>query len=310
MKKHLLIQTHTARSNKKFKAKCIRDEMTLYKSEPVNVDKATYYLSKVLDDRELKWVEQQKIVTKERLQQLCNAALKAEEYVHVLLRKCKAWKGPFTTVEELEACVAKTTDDEKLKTILRTEVSYRRHTSPRDYQARTNLYRLNQITTAELKVNLTLILTSDTENIEALQDMPTEEDMIKVFKLDVQHVEKPDDTELQELPASSQPSASPEVEVNEPCIVIWDINDKRQWFVGICISDHNDGTYTVEHLERSDPSGDGSRWRYPKRSDIQTVSVIQILPCNIVGSWDMSKRIMTFVLNNFHMIDVLFRSFY
>ena len=76
-------------SNRKFKAKGMRDEMTLYKSESVNVDKATYYLSKVLDDRELQWVKQQEIVTKERLQQLCNAALKAEEYVHVLLHKCK-----------------------------------------------------------------------------------------------------------------------------------------------------------------------------------------------------------------------------
>ena len=53
------------------------------------MDKDTYYLSKVLDDRELQWVKQQKIVIKERLQQLCNAALKAEEYVHVLLHKCK-----------------------------------------------------------------------------------------------------------------------------------------------------------------------------------------------------------------------------
>ena len=76
-------------SNKKFKAKGMHDEMTLYKSESVNVDKATYYLSEVLDNCELQWVKQQKIVTKERLQQLCNAALKAEEYVNVLLHKCK-----------------------------------------------------------------------------------------------------------------------------------------------------------------------------------------------------------------------------
>ena len=96
--------------------------------------------------------------------------------------------------------------------------------------------------------------------------MPTEEDMIKVFQLDVQHVKKLDDAGLQELSAARQPAAYSEVELegNEPCIVIWNINDKRQWFVGICISDHNDGTYTVEHLERCSPSGDGSRWRNPK----------------------------------------------
>ena len=153
------------------------------------------------------------------------------------------------------------TDDKKLKTKLRTEVSYSKHTSPSDCQAHKHLYRLNQISTAELMVNLTLILTSDTANIETLRDMPTEEDMIKVFKLDVQHVEKPDDAGLQELPAASQPAAFSEVEleVNEPCVVVWNTNDRQQWFVGICISDHNDGTYTVEHLERCDPIGDGSR---------------------------------------------------
>ena len=59
----------------KLKANGMRDEMTLYKSESVNVDKAPYYLSKVLDDRKLQWVKQQKIVTKEGLLQLCNAAL-------------------------------------------------------------------------------------------------------------------------------------------------------------------------------------------------------------------------------------------
>ena len=136
----------------------------------------------------------------------------------------------FTTVNELEACAVETIHDEKLRTKLRMEASYRKHTSPRYYQARKHLYRLNEISTAELKVNLTLILTSDTENMETLRDMPTEEDMIKVFKLDVQHVEKPDDAGLQELPAASQPAAFSEVEleVNKPGIVMWNINNKRQ----------------------------------------------------------------------------------
>ena len=89
--------------------------------------------------------------------------------MHVLLHQCKKeCKGPFTTANELEACVVETTVDEKLKTILRTEVSYRKHIYPRDYQARKHLYRLNQILTAELKVNLMLIWTSHTENIETL----------------------------------------------------------------------------------------------------------------------------------------------
>ena len=44
--------------------------------------------------------------------------------------------------------------------------------------------------------------------------------------------------------------------------------------------------------------------------DIQNVDLLQILPCNIIGSWDLRKRIMTFDLENFETIDVLYRSFY
>ena len=44
--------------------------------------------------------------------------------------------------------------------------------------------------------------------------------------------------------------------------------------------------------------------------DIQNVELLQILPCNIIGSWDPRKRIMSFDLENFETIDVLFRSIY
>ena len=47
--------------------------------------------------------------------------------------------------------------------ILCSEVAYRKHTSPHDQKARPQLYRLNQITTVELKINLALILTSETD---------------------------------------------------------------------------------------------------------------------------------------------------
>ena len=253
-------------------------------------------------------MEDQNLLTREKLQKACNAALKAEEYVHVLLQKCKSWGGPFTSISELEKCV-QTTPEDALKAILRTEVAYRRHTSPRDFQARHNLYRLNQVTTAEMKVNLSLILTSETEHIQTLPDMPTEEDMLRVFKLNMFDAEPQEPTKTDK----SSPKAvvtEPEVEINEPVIVIWDNKNGREWYVGICISDHNDHTYTVEHLERCDPSGDGRLWRHPKRADIQTVDIVQIIPCNIIGSWDLSRRVMTFVLDNWQMIDVMFRSFY
>ena len=156
--------------------------MTVYKCSPVIVNTVPKSLSKILDKKEQEWIEKQKILSKKKLEKNCNAALKAVEYVHILLKKCKAWRGPFTTVHELEDCVVSTTDDDTLKAILRTEVAYRKHTSPYDFKTRPQLYRLNQVTTAQFKVNLTLILSTESDlNSETIPDMPTEQDMEGVF---------------------------------------------------------------------------------------------------------------------------------
>ena len=74
-------------------------------------------------------------------------------------------------------------------------------------------------------------------------------------------------------------------------------------------SEESADRYTVEHLERC-ISNESKMWRHPLRPDIQTVHSLQILPCNILGSWNLQKRAMTFDLENWEMIDVLFRSFY
>ena len=178
-------------SNHKFTAKGIRDEMTVIKCSPVSVEKVTKSLVKILDEHEKQWVEKQNILTRDKLEKSCRAALKAVEYVHVLLQKCKSWGGPFTKIEELEECVSATDNDDKL--ILRNEVAYRKHSSVHDQKARPQLYRLNQVTTAELKINLTIILTSDTDiQHETLPNMPTEEDMERVFNLNGLGIEIPD----------------------------------------------------------------------------------------------------------------------
>ena len=202
-------------SNRKFTATGIRDDMTVYKSDHVTIHKVTSNIEKVLDERERRWMEEQKILTKDRLQRACDSALKAEEYTHVLLHKCKSWGGPFTSITELEEYVLQSQDDETLKATLRSEVGYRRHTSPRDFQTRPNLYKLNQVSAAELKMNLTILLTTEAENMQAVQDMPTEDDMIKIFQL---HADKPSDekttTESSETSDTQHaPASDPEVTV-------------------------------------------------------------------------------------------------
>ena len=54
----------------------------------------------------------------------------------------------------------------------------------------------------------------------------------------------------QESESESIPPEEAEVTVNEPCIVIWDTENGRKWYLGICIPEEMDGSFTVEHLER------------------------------------------------------------
>ena len=102
-------------SNYKFKAKGICDEMTVHKCSTVSVEKATTNLVKILADCERQWVEKQNLLSREKLEQNCSAALKAVEYVHVLLQKCKSWGGPFTNIDKLERCVNPSDNDDALR---------------------------------------------------------------------------------------------------------------------------------------------------------------------------------------------------
>ena len=141
--------------------------------------------------------------------------------------------------------------------------------------------------------------------------MPTEQDMEQIF-LHSQTISAASTTVSDAVVNADVEEGSvddPQVLVNEPCIVIWDTSLGRQWFVGICISDDGDDTYTVEHLEHCNPN-QSKLWKHPSHPDIHTVNTVQIIPCNIIGSWDMARRVMTFNLENWEMIAVLFHSFY
>ena len=204
-------------SNHKFTAKGIHDEMTVHKCSPVSVEKVTRNLVKILDNHERQWVEKQNLLSREKLEQNCHTALKAIEYVHVLLQKCKFWSGSFTNIDELEKCVNASDNDDALKVILRNKVAYRKYTSPHDQKARPQLYRLSQITTAELKINLALILTSETDMMQ--------EDLTKHANRRRHGAHVPE-TAPTEQSVTYVPNKEPEVNINEPCIVIWDTSDK------------------------------------------------------------------------------------
>ena len=162
-----------------------------------------------------------------------------------------------------------------------------------------------------------MLLTTETEmSSTCIPELPMEDEMKLAFFGSDSNADGATNTNTidttsnnQESESESIPPEEAEVTVNEPCIVIWDTENGRKWYLGICISKEIDGSYTVEYLERCFGS-ESKIWRHLSRLDIQPVDSLQILPCNIMGCWDYRKRVMTFDLENWETIDVLFRSFY
>ena len=68
--------------------------------------------------------------------------------------------------------------------------------------------------------------------------------------------------------------------------------------------------YLFDYLECMPNDNLKKTWRYPSKVDEQKTQKIQILPCNVIGSWDLTKRKSVFVLHNNDVINELFKSLY
>ena len=59
--------------------------------------------------------------------------------------------------------------------------------------------------------------------------------------------------------------------------MFWDNAEEREWFLGICITDNEDGTYVIEHLERS-VKKEHKHWKHPRTPDVQKYLVCRSYP--------------------------------
>jgi hypothetical protein len=137
-------------------------------------------LSRILDSREKVWMESQRELLRKRIMKQQEAAQKSFDKSISLLALCKSWGGPFVTFDEFEKALLNMQEDEKqVKKVLKSEISYRKLISGRDVIIRPNLYRLNKIPIATLKLNLTtLISTLSSENTA----FPDEDDILEKIK--------------------------------------------------------------------------------------------------------------------------------
>ena len=138
--------------NRKFSAKGIQNDMTLFKFKKGEVQNIVRKVANVLNTREKQWNEKQKelsaICVKERTQK----AVRQKDYVRKLLETCKSWGGPCVTSDELIAAInAKLGKQEQ---IVQADLTFYRVIDKSDMIARLDLFKLNQISHEEHLENL------------------------------------------------------------------------------------------------------------------------------------------------------------
>ena len=95
----------------------------------------------------------------------------------------------------------------------------------------------------------------------------------------------------------------------QPLAVVWDDGDHRYWCVAFFQAKNDDSTYEVDNLAGKKNSN-GSEWVRPAMDDVQNVLPQFIIPCEVCGNWDYTRRISTFVVENVAEINEYFQDFH
>ena len=85
--------------------------------------------------------------------------------------------------------------------------------------------------------------------------------------------------------------------------MIWDTPRGREWSIGKTRSIIDEDSLVIEYLECIDTNSSKKTWRYPQKEDEQITKTIQIIPCNVIGAWDMTLRQPRFIVENGEIIE-------
>ena len=254
-------------SNRHFKARCVRDNVTLHQSSEVK--KIERELQSLLDQREKDWYQNQKQLGAQHLEGLIIKGKNRDNLIDKVLTKCKSWNGPFLTIDELKLALANEEEDRQRK-ILRHEITFQRATHKSDALVRKELYLINKQSIATMTYNLGVLLSGDRvrEENDGEIFLPTEDDVLAAIDKSAQAT----------VPAELQ------LKINELCAVVWDHRGKLNWYLGFVLAIGD--LVKVEHLERTVSTND-TTWQYPLHyTDIQDVEKEQILPIDVESEWD------------------------
>ena len=84
---------------------------------------------------------------------------------------------------------------------------------------------------------------------------------------------------------------------DEPVAVIWGTaDDQCNWCIGFYIRNITDEEIQVDHLTCKS-LGHYEKWVRPDADDVQVVHIVQVVPVQVIGEWDLSKRQSIYVRN-------------
>lgn len=177
---HLLARSSKTSSKVEFKG--IQDTITLMgATKNIEFDKREISRLKLLLDQQYKmWMKMQDENLRNRLDRNNTEKIKIQERGVALLTQCKVWYGPCTTEADLQNSIQSyVKNDKDLKKLLKTEISFRKITSPNDFAERPELFRLNKLTNMKLQENLLIIFNT---TFLKISDIPDEEDGLEKIK--------------------------------------------------------------------------------------------------------------------------------
>ena len=135
---------------------------------------------------------------------------------------------------------SKTTNDEKeRKKMLRNEILLRKGMCKRDHREQPDLYIVNNMTVAQMKVNLGILLSGDHEqDCDSDVLFPDLETMLSVL-----------DVPLEDATPTAVTNDEDEVLLNVPYTAIWDYASGREWCIGMTRERIGKDEYLIDYLE-------------------------------------------------------------
>ena len=270
--------------NKKFTAKAIRNDCTLYQSQTFSCTPTRGFNSIVmlLNDMEKEWVGEQKQLQVMKILEKIEKGKKQSKYTLKCLQLCKSWNGPATSVEELNSILKANGDN--MEKIVRIELSYYRDTHKADVLYQPELFRINNISHDDQLLNLCALL-SGNDPMAGYVTLPSNSDAAKVILSSGVSNDKDDD-----------------VQVGRNYVTLISEGDIDTWYIATCVNINEDDTFKMDFLHRVNRN-ENLKWKHPEKDDIDDLHPRSIVSCVVDGDWDVSKkRNITFTLRNHNYI--------